>query len=597
MIARMRKYTFVLYHLDYEEFLTGLQKQGVLHIIRDKDASSEKMTLNRKLIEQYAECSKYLKKLLNDDSKAIQTPLLPKMLLNQINQARQKKDKLNRTQELLSRQLQDLKPWGHFDYEAVAKLKQEGVNACFYTSSKNHFKSAWAENYALEVVCELLGTIYFVVLSKNDEVPEIDADLFSFPPKSLKELEAELRDASEEMLSIEQFLAEHAKTASTLFEAEIGKLTGEFEFEDALQQADREADEHIAVLSGWIPLEDEPSLQKFLADKGVIHFSADPKEEDSVPVLLKNSWFASLYEPIAKLFMLPKYNDMDLTPFFAPFFMLFFGFCNADIGYGVILILFALFLKKKIKDPGIKAYMNLIMIFGIATSFMGWMMGSVFAYDIKNMAVIGGSVPIRETEQIFNFALVLGVIQILFGILLNAAKQMRQSGFRYGIASLGTFLFLLAAVIMGSTVMGADPGVLGVYAKYPMYLGLAMVFLFNSPGKNIIINILSGIWIMYNVLTGFFGDLLSYIRLFALGVSSAILGIVVNAMAAQFSAVPYIGPVIFLIFMVFGHTLNLALGALSGFVHPLRLTFVEFYKNAGFTGPGPEYKPFGRNNQ
>ena len=205
--------------------------------------------------------------------------------------------------------------------------------------------------------------------------------------------------------------------------------------------------------------------------------------------------------------------------------------------------------------------------------------------------------PIRETEQIFNFALILGVIQILFGILINAGKLMRQSGVKHGIASIGTFLFLLSAVIMGSKVMGANPGVLAAYAVYPMYLGLAMVFLFNTPGKNIIINILSGIWIMYNVLTGFFGDLLSYIRLFALGVSSAILGIVVNAMADQFSGIPIIGPVIFLVFMIFGHTLNLALGALSGFVHPLRLTFVEFYKNAGFNGPGPNYKPFGKINQ
>lgn len=124
--------------------------------------------------------------------------------------------------------------------------------------------------------------------------------------------------------------------------------------------------------------------------------------------------------------------------------------------------------------------------------------------------------------------------------------------------------------------------------------GLAMIFLFNSPKKNILINLGMGVWTLYNLVTGFFGDILSYIRLFALGVSSTILGIVVNAMAQQLAAVPVVGWLLFLVFMVLGHGLNLALGALAGFVHPMRLTFVEFYKNAGFEGPGLEYRPFGK---
>ena len=99
---------------------------------------------------------------------------------------------------------------------------------------------------------------------------------------------------------------------------------------------------------------------------------------------------------------------------------------------------------------------------------------------------------------------------------------------------------------------------------------------------------------LYGVITGFFGDILSYIRLFALGVSSAILGFVMNSIGQQFLSIKIIGPVIFFIFMVVGHSLNIALSALSGFVHPLRLTFVEFFKNAGFNGPGLEYKPFGK---
>ena len=117
---------------------------------------------------------------------------------------------------------------------------------------------------------------------------------------------------------------------------------------------------------------------------------------------------------------------------------------------------------------------------------------------------------------------------------------------------------------------------------------------FNQPGKNILINIGGGLWALYNIITGFFGDILSYIRLFALGVSSAILGFVINSIGGQMLSIPAVGPLVFFVFMIFGHSVNIALGGLSGFVHPLRLTFIEFFNNADFNGPGIAYKPLSK---
>jgi len=164
----------------------------------------------------------------------------------------------------------------------------------------------------------------------------------------------------------------------------------------------------------------------------------------------------------------------------------------------------------------------------------------------------------------------------------------------YFLAPFGTFLFLLGLSVLGAGLLGADISSTQPYVNYVILAGLALLMLFNTPGKNPLKNILSGFWALYGVITGFFGDILSYIRLFALGVSSAILGFVMNSIGQQFLSIKIIGPVIFFIFMVVGHSLNIALSALSGFVHPLRLTFVEFFKNAGFNGPGLEYKPFGK---
>ncbi len=242
-----------------------------------------------------------------------------------------------------------------------------------------------------------------------------------------------------------------------------------------------------------------------------------------------------------------------------------------------------------------KDIMTLLMIFGTASIIMGWVMGSALAYDLKTIPAIKDKIFIKDNNQIFNYALLLGAIQILFGIAISAVKTIRNRGFKFGLTTIGTWLLLFGLTVLGSSLLGANISKVQPYIKYPIYIGLAMILLFNSPGKNIILNILNGFWLLYQIVTGYFGDILSYIRLFALSISSAILGFVMNSIGSQIaSGIPVVGPVIFVLFMLFGHTLNIALGGLSGFVHPLRLTFVEFYKNAAFEGPGLEYKPFGK---
>ncbi|HKL09178.1 MAG TPA: V-type ATPase 116kDa subunit family protein, partial [Bacteroidales bacterium] len=125
-------------------------------------------------------------------------------------------------------------------------------------------------------------------------------------------------------------------------------------------------------------------------------------------------------------------------------------------------------------------------------------------------------------------------------------------------------------------------------------ISIAMILLFANPEKNMIVSVFSGLYDVYNMITGVFGDLLSYIRLFALGISSAILGLVFNQIAAQFLGGSFLSYLPFIIILIIGHGLNIFMASLGAFVHPLRLTFVEFYKNAGFMGGGKKYKPFSK---
>ncbi len=444
----------------------------------------------------------------------------------------------------------------------------------------------------MELISVVNGVVYFVVFYTGDK-PALDVDTFSFPPHSMQELESQLKEVESRITDIDEYLLNIAPTAVESFETEIGKLSQACEYEDATLQGLSEADDHVRVVGGYIPIRLEPALKQYLDANGVIHFAADATVEDNPPVSLTNNWFSRLFEPISKMYMLPHYNEFDLTPFFAPFFMLFFGFCNADIAYGVVFVALAFFLRHRAKNPAMKSMMLLVALFGVASVIMGVIFGSVLGFDLKKTS-LDQYIIIRNNDQIFNLSLLLGAIQILFGTIVNGIKQSRQGGFKYFLAPFGTFLFLLALTLMGAGMLKADISRIQPYIRYLMIGGLALLLLFNNPAKNILKNVLGGLWLLYNVVTGFFGDILSYIRLFALGVSSAILGFVINSIGQQFLSIKIAGPVIFFLFMVLGHGINIALGALSGFVHPLRLTFVEFYKNAGFNGPGLEYKPFGK---
>ena len=597
MIERMRRYTFVLHRLDYASFLAELQALGMVHLIRSTETKTEALTQNSEKVGRYAAAVKFLKPYLAGEPGAGTGEELkgrdPATALAGIDRAREEKDKLVRRREALAREIADLEPWGHFRPEDVRRLAEGGVAVDLYTCPRNRFKEEWREGHAVEIIREQAGMIHFAVFRKEEETVWIDADPFPLPKRTLAEKERELEEVDERLAGIETSFREGAEAAAGMFQTEIGRLAAEYAYEDALLQGVPEAGDEVVIVRGWIPARLEGRLLDRLGSRGVLHIAEDPAEEDRPPVLLRNSRFSRLFEPISKMFMLPYYREFDLTPFFAPFFMLFFGFCNADLSYGIVLIGLGALLKAKAKNEAARSMFTLVQVFGVASIVMGWLTGTVLGYDLKAAGEIGRLVLIRSTDQIFNFALLLGAVQILFGVAIKAVKLMRQKGVLHGVSAWGAFLFLLGVSVVGSTQLGARPGRLAEYAKYAIVAGLAMIFLFNSPRKNILVNLGMGVWTLYNLVTGFFGDILSYIRLFALGVSSTILGIVVNAMAQQLAAVPVVGWLLFLVLMVLGHGLNLALGALGGFVHPMRLTFVEFYKNAGFEGPGVEYRPFG----
>ena len=176
---------------------------------------------------------------------------------------------------------------------------------------------------------------------------------------------------------------------------------------------------------------------------------------------------------------------------------------------------------------------------------------------------------------------------------LKIINQTKLYGFGAAVSTLGWVILLLGGIV--SFLIDG----IGIPFYVCMIVGCVLIFLLNGPINSVTApfkNIGSGLWDTYNMATGLLGDVLSYIRLFALGLSGSILGLVFNDLAFQMSPdVPVLGTIVTIIILLLGHTMNLALAALSAFVHPMRLTFVEFYKNAGFVGGAKQYEPFKRN--
>lgn len=592
MIEKMKKYSFVLYHKEYPDFLTKLQQLGMLHIIRSTNELSPTLLENQDMLAKYAEAIKLLAKYQGEESKVSSNqPNLT--LLNNINQAKDEKEALLRQIENLSKHIRDLEPWGAFDYEMLSKLRENGISVEFYHCPRNHFKDEWETEYSVHKIGERVGITYFVVLSIG-EPPLIEADTFSFHEMSLQELIKERDNVNKRISEIDEYFENIADFAIKAFQEEIARLTTAYDYADISDQALDEADGHLKVISGWIPISKEEGLKSFIQEGGIIHVASEAEEQDDPPINLINNWFARLFEPITRMYMLPNYNEFDLTPLFAPFFLLFFGFCNADMAYGVVLLLIAFVLRAKIKNPAIKSYMGLVALFGGASIIMGWVMGSLLGFDLKEMAIIGDTIPVRSTDQIFNLGLLLGALQILFGVSITIIRSGVKKGFMHTLQPIGNFLLIGSLAMLGANLLGTDISAVSPYLKYALWTGLALILFFNKPGRNPLKNVGGGLWALYNVVSGFFGDILSYIRLFALGVSSSILGVVINSVGSEMLGIAVIGPVVYLIFMILGHSLNLALSTLSGFVHPLRLTFIEFYGNAGFEGAGTEYKPFAK---
>lgn len=601
MIVPMRKYSFLVYHKNYLEFLEAIREIGVLHVIEKQEGVAENQALNDQL--QLMNRIRLAQRMLTGYASEPSPEALADWTLDGAALLEESETRLNQLEalhqklQLTDREWERMEMWGAFSHELLKKLADEGYVLHFYSCNSRKFDQEWELKYPLFEIDTVGTTRYFVVLTAPDIQPDIDADPVRLSDRNVVEIEADKILVREQIVDAKKGLEEFAKKAISALEVYRRQVNGEIDFSRVMLNTRKEADNKVMLLEGWSPVEKSTELEAYLNRSGVYFEASEPDAQEPVPVKLKNGKFASLYESIGELYDLPNYREIDLTPFFAPFFMLFFGLCLGDAAYGLLLVVGALIMRSKAK-PSMKPVFTLATWLGVSTVILGVISGTFMGFNLieSDIAWLAKfKVIMLNPDQLFNVALVLGAVQIIFGMLIRTAGSIRRYGFGASLPLMGWLLIILGGG--GTTLAGMVSDLDPTVQKYLYYgffgTGGLMVFVLNNLKRNPFINIGAGLWDAYNMATGILGDLLSYIRLFALGISSSVMGFVFNDLAINMSGdIPVLSTIIMLIIMIFGHGINIFMGGLGAFVHPMRLTFVEFYKNAGFEGGGKKYKPF-----
>ena len=607
MIQPMSKYAFLVFHKDYEAVLHQLRELGVLHIQERRD-TREVEELQQ--IQQERGEVKTLLRQLRPFAEGQDPELHPR--LRQRAEGQELGRELHGLLELRGQKQQELAAlraeasevalWGDFSPERLAELDAAGYQLEFYSMPLARYTEDFEAGHDVLPIAEQAGRKYFVLVRRSgDTAPLTEADRLARPARSVAQVEELIAQRREELETLERSITIEAPSHLAELEQYDRVLENELSFGKAQLQAERLADERLYLLEGFVPTEQAEHFEQELAKTGCYfkQIDFDPATE-RVPIQLKNNSFARSFEFITQLFSLPNYGEIDQTVLIAPFFMLFFGMCFGDAGYGLILLLASTYFRLRNKG-GDNSLLSLGQWLGGGAFVVGLVLGSIFGMELPWA---------RDKDYLFNqdnmmvIAVVIGLIQVFFGKLVGAYKTSRQQGWRYALSGYAWVLLLIGLGLI--YLLPKLEIALPLWLQYCLYgivgLSVLVAFLYNSPGKNPLINVGSGLWTSYNNASGLLGDALSYIRLFAIGLTGSILGSVFNQLAM--SCIPsgadasiggiVIGWVMALFILAFGHTINFGIALIGAFVHPLRLTFVEYYKNSEFEGGGRPYAPLKR---
>ena len=602
MIVRMMKYDIVLFAPERDRFIESLRETGMVDITTSGWEPTES---DRTLLLEIEARTKALVQL---DSVAEQTSTTTVDAQNAFDSYKEAQSVITAAKSDIARlekSLDEWREWGDIDIAHLAALAEAGVVLRFFVTPTSTYAKGveeWSESYNISLVSQVDNQARFVVIGNGSEEINIDAQELKAPTMNLTQLTAAIAAATERIESAQQTIVACAAHRSVIA-AELSQMKLQLQNIRISSTAQSEAEGHLLVLEGWAEEANADKVDALLeASPNTVYLKSNPTPEDNTPVKLKNNRFARIFELVGNMYALPKYGTIDLTPFFAPFYMLFFAICLCDAGYGSVILAagIALLLKGGVKMRQAALFST---VCGVASVAFGFAANSFFGMTISDAPLFEDWKFLDFQNQFFYASLGIGIFQILFGMAINIVMTTITYGFKNALGSLGWFLLIFSSCAAGVAGMVGAEWYSFSSVAYMATVGVALVLmlLLNKPSFNIFANFGVGLWDTYNNITGLLSDLLSYIRLFAIGLSGGVLALVFNSLAMGLTGLDAgieqftVGTVFQIIgasaILLIGHGINLFMSTISSFVHPMRLTFVEFFKNAGFEMSTRAFEP------
>lgn len=580
-IVRLKKITFYGHLNEKLNILDDLQSLGCMHVI---SLYQPENLLDKKDGNGFAQMREALKYLRDCPSKQKQikngTSFDPIPIEKQILQNKHQTEALEEEKDLIKQKIDSLTPWGNF----ILPDAKELANYKFWFYIVPHQDIKVLPN--TKIVHKDNRFSYIVVLSENepDSMPGTQVTL---PKESLNTLQSRLEqiefaieDLQLERISLTRWL--------DLLEKNLFKLEDQALLINASQQT---FDQHpLFALQGWVPNSDIEKIEKYAKEKGLVLSIEEPKENQQPPTLLENKESLKGGEDLLSFYMTPSYSlwDPSTTIFFS--FAIFFAIIFSDAGYAIILgAILAFFWKRLGKTVTGKRFRNVLLALTFFSFIWGTLVGSYFGVTPSKESYLSylKIIDMNNYKGMMILAILVGVIHIA---IANLAQAWAKRNSLMAIANIGWATTLIGGTV---TFLGFEHPMAKTTGFVLIAIGIIAVVLFTSLEKPFWKRLLSGLMGLTRI-TGMFGDVLSYLRLFALGLASASLAAVFNDLAKQiYHEMSGFKIVLALLILLIGHVINFALSLMSGFIHGLRLNFIEFF-NWGLPEEGTPFKAFSK---
>ena len=593
MIGKMLKYSLILLPGEQDAFLERVRQAGMFDMARSEKPVDKH---SQDMLEEALRLKRLCEGLARVKGQDAAGEIPDGDTADIVENALAELDETQQSLKEVRRDIEERTIWGSFDRRRLEKLEEAGCRTAFHVVDAKAFAPEWADEYPIEVIAQKDKRVWFVSFGTPKDVPCPDIPLPEGDVTQSRTAETRLEKKKEELTSLLTAL----KGRSEELEGRYNSLLSDFDLYLAGKAAIPAAENYLSTIVGYVPIEEGERMDSLLEAEGVFYIREEAVTQDNPPIRLKNRWFARQFEVLTNMYGSPVYDEFDPTPILGPFFLLFFALCMGDAGYGLLLVAIGFILKKKV--PSMAELGPLVVMLGIGTFLIGIVLHTFFGINIANASwvpeslksvMITGTIAGYDAQMVL--AIGIGVFHICLAIVVKAVCYTSRFGFTRSLGTWGWTLLIVGGVIIGGlALMGVVDAPVVKWSL--IILGIVSgvgIYLLNDLHRNPLLNIGSGLWDTYNTATGLLGDVLSYLRLYALGLAGGMLGSTFNMLAGMTLniSIPGINLLLFIIILVIGHSLNLALSCLGAFVHPLRLTFVEYFKNSGFEGTGRTYRP------